>query len=240
MDTIYFKKGEDIINEGAVGDCAYIIEQGAVEVSKLTPQGEKQVLGVLERSEIFGEMALIDGLPRSASVTALENCVVSVCSKETFNYLADHNPESLIPIFKVLVRRLRSTLALMENLQKNYCDDSKDGSSNEIYRAMVVARSEAIEIENFPTEMQKHTTHASVIEDHNLNKSTPSEITAVFPTPSSQTSEIPSTTLQEMEKHALVDAFKKAGGNVEQVARSLGISRATCYRKIKKYQIEQD
>jgi CRP-like cAMP-binding protein len=240
VDTIYFKKGEDIIKEGAIGDCAYIIEQGAVEVSKLTPQGEKQVLGVLERSEIFGEMALIDGLPRSASVTALENCVVSVCSKETFNYLADHNPESLIPIFKVLVRRLRSTLALMENLQKNYCDDSEDGSSNEIYRAMVVARSEAIQIENFPTEMQKHTTHASVIEDHNLSESTPSEITAVFPSPSSQTPEIPSTTLQEMEKHALIDAFKKAEGNVEQVARSLGISRATCYRKIKKYQIEQD
>jgi len=43
-----------------------------------------------------------------------------------------------------------------------------------------------------------------------------------------------------MEKHALIDAFKKAEGNVEQVARSLGISRATCYRKIKKYQIEQD
>ena len=48
MDTIYFKKDEDIIKEGAVGDCAYIIEQGAVEVSKLTPQGEKQVLGALQ------------------------------------------------------------------------------------------------------------------------------------------------------------------------------------------------
>jgi transcriptional regulator of acetoin/glycerol metabolism len=41
-----------------------------------------------------------------------------------------------------------------------------------------------------------------------------------------------------MEKNALVEALKMAGGNVEQVAKSLGISRATCYRKIKKYQIE--
>ncbi len=238
MDTIYFKKGEDIIKEGAVGDRAYIIEQGVVEVSKLTPRGEKQVLGILEKSEIFGEMALIDGLPRSASVKAMENCVVSVCSKETFNYLADHNPESLIPIFKVLVRRLRSTLALMEALQKNCDSDSGSESSNEIYRAMVAARSEAIEIENFPTEIQKHTAHASAIEDNNLNESTSSEITAALHTPSSQTSEIASTTLQEMEKCALVEAFKKAGGNVEQVAKLLGISRATCYRKIKKYQIE--
>ncbi len=126
VDTINFKKGDDIIKEGTLGDCAYIIEQGSVEVSKLTLHGEKQVLGVLEESEIFGEMGLIDGLPRSATVTALEDCVMSVCSKETFNNLADHNPESLIPIFKVLVRRLRSTLALVETLQQN--NDNGNGS----------------------------------------------------------------------------------------------------------------
>ena len=118
MNIIHFKKGEDIIKEGTLGDCAYIIEEGSVEVSKLSPHGEKQVLGILEKSEIFGEMGLIDGLPRSATVTALEDCVMSVCSQETFNNLADHNPESLIPIFKVLVKRLRSTLALVEDLQR--------------------------------------------------------------------------------------------------------------------------
>ena len=119
METINFKKGENIIEEGTLGNCAYIIEEGSVEVSKLSPHGQKQVLGVLEKSEIFGEMGLIDGLPRSATVTALEDCVMSVCSQETFNNLVDHNPESLIPIFKVLVRRLRSTLALVEDLQKS-------------------------------------------------------------------------------------------------------------------------
>ena len=125
MDTIHFKKGKDIIKEGAPGDCAYIIEQGSVEVSKLTPQGEKQVLGILEKSEIFGEMGLIDGLPRSATVTALEDCVVCVFTKETFNNLADHNPESLIPIFKVLVRRLRSTLELVGTLKKSGNDHGR-------------------------------------------------------------------------------------------------------------------
>ena len=118
MNIINFKTGEDIDTEGTLGECAYIIEEGSVEVSKLSPHGEKQVLGILEKSEIFGEMGLIDGLPRSATVTALGDCVMSVCSQETFNNLADHNPESLIPIFKVLVKRLRSTLALVENLQR--------------------------------------------------------------------------------------------------------------------------
>ena len=238
MDTITFKKGEDVIEEGTLGDCAYIVEQGSVEVSKLTPHGEKQVLGVLGKSEIFGEMGLIDGLPRCATVTALETCVLSVCSKETFNNLADHNPESLLPIFKVLVRRLRSTHALVEALQRNI-GDNRSGSLNVIYQAMAATRSETIEIENLSTEIQKHTAHGSLIKDHSLNQPTPSGSTTVFGTPDSQTLETTSATLQEMEKHALVEALKISGGNVKQVAQSLGISRTTCYRKIKKYQIRK-
>ena len=239
MDTITFKKGDDIIEEGTLGDCAYIIEQGSVEVSKLTPHGEKQVLGVLEKSEIFGEMGLIDGLPRCATVTALENCVMSVCSRETFNSLADHNPESLLPIFKVLVRRLRSTLSLVGALQKVIGNDNENESLNVIYQTMVATRSETIEIENLSTEIQKHTAHGSIIKDHSLDQPTPSGSTTVFDTPGSQSLETTSATLQEMEKHALVEALKIAGGNVKQVAKSLGISRTTCYRKIKKYQIKQ-
>ena len=239
MDTVDFKKGEDIIEEGTLGDCAYIIEQGSVEVSKLTPHGEKQVLGVLEKSEIFGEMGLIDGLPRCATVTALENCVMSVCSRETFNSLADHNPESLLPIFKVLVRRLRSTLSLVGALQKVIGNDNENESLNVIYQTMVATRSETIEIENLSTEIQKHTAHGSIIKDHSLDQPTPSGSTAIFGDPGSQSLETTSATLQEMEKHALVEALKIAGGNVKQVAESLGISRTTCYRKIKKYQIKQ-
>ena len=239
MDTVDFKKGEDIIEEGTLGDCAYIIEQGSVEVSKLTPHGEKQVLGVLEKSEIFGEMGLIDGLPRCATVTALENCVMSVCSRETFNSLADHNPESLLPIFKVLVRRLRSTLSLVGALQKVIGNDNENESLNVIYQTMVATRSETIEIESLSTEIQKHTAHGSIIKDHSLDQPTLSGSTTVFGASGSQTLETASATLQEMEKHALVEALKIAGGNVKQVAESLGISRTTCYRKIKKYQIKQ-
>ena len=104
---------------------------------------------------------------------------------------------------------------------------------------MVATRSETIEIENLPPEIQKHSAHGSIIQDNSLNQPTPSEGTAVFATSKSQTPVTTAATIQEMEKNALVEALKIAGGNVEQVAKSLGISRATCYRKIKKYQIEQ-
>jgi len=118
MKTKYFKKGEEIIKEGMLSDCAYIIDAGQVEVSKLRPNGEKQIIGVLNENDIFGEMGLIDGFPRSATVVALEDCTISIMTQEAFNSLAQHNPEALMPILKVLAKRLRATLTLVEGLQE--------------------------------------------------------------------------------------------------------------------------
>ena len=100
-----------------MSDCAYIIESGRVQVSKTLSNGEEQVIGILEENDIFGEMSLIDSLPRSATVLALEDCTISVMTQETFNNLAQHNPEALMPILKVLAKRLRATLTLVEGLQ---------------------------------------------------------------------------------------------------------------------------
>jgi len=49
MKTRYFKKGEEIIKEGMLSDCAYIIESGSVEVSKKKPNGERQSIGILRK-----------------------------------------------------------------------------------------------------------------------------------------------------------------------------------------------
>ena len=116
MKTRYFKKGDEIIKEGMLSDCAYIIESGRVEVSKKL-NGEVRPIGVLKENDIFGEMGLIDGLPRSASVVALEDCSISMITQETFNSLAQHNAQALMPILKVLAKRLRNTLQLVEDLQ---------------------------------------------------------------------------------------------------------------------------
>ena len=106
----YFKANSQIISEGDLGDCAYIVETGRLEVSKINEQNNRQVLGQLKENDIFGELGLIDGLPRSATVTALENCTIKVLTKESFNSLTKDNPQALMPILKVLASRLRSTL----------------------------------------------------------------------------------------------------------------------------------
>tara|TARA_B100000686_G_scaffold353958_1_gene461847 strand:+ start:398 stop:772 length:375 start_codon:yes stop_codon:yes gene_type:complete len=117
MKKIYVKKGDHIIKEGMQSDCGYIIESGSVEVSKTATNGTKQVLGTLKEKEIFGELGLIDGLPRSATVTALEDCTISVLTPEAFDSLAKRNPQALVPILKILVTRLRSTLKVVEELR---------------------------------------------------------------------------------------------------------------------------
>ena len=117
MKKKYFKKGAKIIEEGALSDCAYIIESGRVQVSKTMSNGEEQVIGILEENDIFGEMSLIDSLPRSATVLALEDCTISVMTPEIFNSLSKHSPEALMPILKILASRLRKVLNILERAE---------------------------------------------------------------------------------------------------------------------------
>jgi len=112
------KKGETVFSQGSPSDCAFIISSGSVEIIENTPEGQK-VIGQLTENEIFGEMGLIDGKPRSATVRALEDSVVYIMSKINFDKLAREKPEALLPILKVLSGRLRETMNLMRPEYQN-------------------------------------------------------------------------------------------------------------------------
>ncbi len=117
IEILKYKKGESIICEGERSDCAYIIEFGSAQVYKSLPNGEQQFLGILIQGDIFGELGLIDGLPRSATVKALDGCRIRKLSQETFVLLAKQNPKALMPILKILTSRLRQTLKLVDRLE---------------------------------------------------------------------------------------------------------------------------
>ncbi len=108
--TREIKKGTVVFAEGNFSDTACIIEEGTFEVTKKTENGADKVIGVLKRNDIFGEMGILDGLPRSATVTALENSKVTVVTKEDFDNLSRRNPNALMPILKVMSMRLRRAL----------------------------------------------------------------------------------------------------------------------------------
>ena len=117
MKTLYIKKGSEIISEGSDSDCAYFIESGSVKVCKNLVTGRKQMLETLHEKDIFGELGLIDGLPRMTTVTALENSSISVLTPEAFNTLSKRNPQALIPLLGILVKRLRTALKILDDLE---------------------------------------------------------------------------------------------------------------------------
>jgi len=130
--------------------------------------------------------------------------------------------------------------SVMEALMQYNWQGNVRQLENVIYRAMVATRTETIEIENLPVEIQKHRLHSpedSMTAENPINQSLPQE-NAAFLNSSVPPSSAAPLTIQEMEKRALVEALKHVDGNVEQASKALGVSRATFYRKIKKYKIE--
>ncbi|QPJ65024.1 MAG: cyclic nucleotide-binding domain-containing protein [Candidatus Nitrohelix vancouverensis] len=112
---IAVKKGAVIFNQGNYADCAYIIHSGRVEILEQVSEDCKVSLGVLEENDIFGEMGLIDSMPRAATAVAIEDSEIFMISRESFDELKTINPEALIPIIKILSNRLRETLALLKS-----------------------------------------------------------------------------------------------------------------------------
>jgi CRP-like cAMP-binding protein len=96
--------GDLVFAEGEPGDALYLIVEGKVKVQK----GDKE-LARLQIRDVFGEMAVLDSEPRSASVTALEDSVVLKIGRDDFRDILSERPEIAMGVMKVLTRRLRET-----------------------------------------------------------------------------------------------------------------------------------
>lgn len=98
--------GEALFHEGDVGDAMYLIRQGKIKIIKGRGDEEK-VLAVLKEGDFFGEMAVIDGSPRSASAFAVDEVALLMIDKETFHAKTKENP-LISYILETLSRRLRA------------------------------------------------------------------------------------------------------------------------------------
>jgi CRP-like cAMP-binding protein len=97
-------KGDFVFTEGEPGDALYLIVEGKVKVHK----GDKQLIQLGLR-DVFGEMAVLDSEPRSASVTVLEDAVLLKIGRDDFRDILSERPEIAMGVMKVLTRRLRET-----------------------------------------------------------------------------------------------------------------------------------
>jgi CRP-like cAMP-binding protein len=112
-----YQAGEVIIRENDLGETAYVITQGQVEISKELA-GRKVHLAYLGVGETFGEMSMIDEKPRSATVTAVTETLVSEIRRDDFFNSFQTHPEVALTLLKVLFERLREADATILQLQK--------------------------------------------------------------------------------------------------------------------------
>jgi len=123
---IEVKAGVTIFYEGDIGNCAYLIETGAVEVW-VQRNGDKVVLAQRNAGELFGEMAIIDDHPRSATVTAMEHCELIMITREQIRNRINQTDPILRMCLSVILERFRTTLKGLATITQGELPDSVYG-----------------------------------------------------------------------------------------------------------------
>ncbi len=112
-----YRKNETIFHQGDPGDSLYIIESGSVKIVLPSPEGEEgAIIATLARADFFGELALLDGAPHSATAVAIEPTEALVLRRDRFEELVETEPQLRKALFSALVTELRRLTGHVEEL----------------------------------------------------------------------------------------------------------------------------
>ena len=105
-----------VFQVGESGDHLLILLEGRVKVSLTSAEGKEAILSILEPGDVMGEMALLDGETRSATLTTMDVCSFLVLWRRDFLPFLEQNPHVALKLLAGLSRRLRATNDLVGNL----------------------------------------------------------------------------------------------------------------------------
>jgi CRP/FNR family cyclic AMP-dependent transcriptional regulator len=106
---VVLKADHNLFMEGDEGDGCYRVEEGLLKASVRAPNGNERILAIFGPGAVIGELAMIDGGARSASVTALRDSKLNFVSRATFEAFMQESPELCRQLVELLARRLRDT-----------------------------------------------------------------------------------------------------------------------------------
>ncbi len=106
--SIVFRKGD-------AGREMYAIASGRIRISRESEDGREIALGILEAGDLFGEISLLDGAPRTATCTTIEPAALLVIGRPEFLDLLDQLPALAVKLLEILAARLRLTDQLLED-----------------------------------------------------------------------------------------------------------------------------
>jgi signal transduction histidine kinase len=102
-----FSNAQEIFKEGGTGDGVYVVAAGAVQISSLVGQGVRHVFSTVKPGEMFGEMAVLENKPRSASAVATGDTVVFFIPREAMLQLVETSPHLSLGLLREISNRLR-------------------------------------------------------------------------------------------------------------------------------------
>jgi CRP/FNR family cyclic AMP-dependent transcriptional regulator len=111
-----YKKNNLIIFEDDRGLNLFIINKGRVKISRISEEGGEVILSILGEGDFFGEISVIDGLSRSATVTSLDDVELLVMKREDFHAALEHHPLISIALLKELAGRIRKSDTQIKSL----------------------------------------------------------------------------------------------------------------------------
>jgi len=109
------KRGEALFRKGDEGTSLYIVKTGSVKIVLPSETGDEVAAAILSEGDFFGEMSLLDGMPRSADVVALEPSELLALNQKDFLAFLKDNEGAILSIFSYLSTQLRRTDELLED-----------------------------------------------------------------------------------------------------------------------------
>lgn len=109
-------RGQIIFAQGDPGASLYVVESGQVKVVVTSADGKELVLNTFGPGDLFGELALLDGEPRSADAVAQEDCQLFVLRRDDFAQFLEEHPRAAVGLLAVLSRKLRHTTQQVQDV----------------------------------------------------------------------------------------------------------------------------
>lgn len=127
LDVVKMPAGQTVCEYGDPGDSLFLIRSGAVEVFFRDDTGERIVLETAKAGDFFGELSLLDGGPRSASVVVTENLEALRLDRRDLHEFLKHHPAAALDLLAATGRRLRQTAErLRHTASRNVNEEVED------------------------------------------------------------------------------------------------------------------
>lgn len=112
---VHYPRGKAIFQKHDLGTEVMIVLAGRVKIVSTAPSGSEVIHNIIEAGQVFGEMALLDGKPRSADAIAAADCEIIELSRDDFLEVLLRNPRSAIRMMAILCGRIRQSTAFVED-----------------------------------------------------------------------------------------------------------------------------